>query len=277
MKNFISKNVFKQHASLLSMLIYLTFIFVATQIIFFIIHYNISNLLESLTSSTLNNQLLHPFILLPLVGFLLTQLLSYTLFIAWIWFIATASGELCKFSRFITYLLGIALWFIGCIAILTLNNDWYPNSFFSQVLRDQVLLTDKINFSLLLISGTILSIATLVEEIETDNIVTNKVLQKSIGIYQVDPKTGFLTVLPAIEHYYQQTKQQAIMQEDWLLTRIPASTAHRLTKHNNALIFKTFHLPAYFVLVNMKTLQWTIGLTSPLAKQAPIKKITSRV
>lgn len=113
-----------------------------------------------------------------------------------------------------------------------------------------------------------------IAEIETASIVANQVLQKSIGIYQIDPSTGLLTVLPELEKSYLKTKQRAVLHGQWLLAKMPGSIGHKLLKAaDHHWQFASIQLPSYFVLANLQTYQWTIGLSSPLAKQAPVDEL----
>jgi hypothetical protein len=40
---------------------------------------------------------------------------------------------------------------------------------------------------------------------------------------------------------------------------------------------KSFVIPPYYVLANLKTGQWTIGLSSQLAKKAPVDQLLRRL
>lgn len=123
-----------QHASLLSILIAFTLIAIAAQIIFFIIHYKVSDLLDSLVQSSLKAQILHPVVLIPLIGFLLTQVVSYSVFIAWIWFISISISTLFQLSPRKQFWLALLVWTLHCGVILSLNNYFYPDSFFARLL-----------------------------------------------------------------------------------------------------------------------------------------------
>ncbi len=150
-----------RHTRLLDMLICLTLLCVATQIIFFAIHYQVSDLLDTMVSHSIGRQFFHPVIFLPLLGFFLIQLISYVLFVVWIWLIATACGELGQFSRFKIYLFGLLVWLISWIAIFTLNNYFFPHSFFSQLFRHEIIASDKFNNVLALVSCGFLCLTSL--------------------------------------------------------------------------------------------------------------------
>lgn len=124
----------KKNASILSILICLTFIAVAAQITFFTIHYKVSDLLDSFVQSSLKAEMIHSVILLPLLGFFLIQLASYAVFVAWVWFVSISISELFKFSKRVTFWVSLLLWFICCSTILSLNNYYYPDSFFASLI-----------------------------------------------------------------------------------------------------------------------------------------------
>ena len=92
-------------------------------------------------------------------------------------------------------------------------------------------------------------------EIETDHIYIEKVIKHQIGIYGVNPETGLLTMHPFASSSIQKNKQLAIWQDEWILAHYPS------TKRRKKII------PAYFVLANVKTGEWTVGLDSDFAKK----------
>lgn len=121
----------KKPARLLPILIWLTLIAITSQIIFFLIHYKVSDLLDSLVQSSLKSDMLHAVILLPLIQFFLIQFISYSALIAWVWFITTAISELFRLPQRAIFWLGLFIWFTSCCAILSLNNYFFPDSFFA--------------------------------------------------------------------------------------------------------------------------------------------------
>ncbi|MCW5583507.1 MAG: sulfatase-like hydrolase/transferase [Gammaproteobacteria bacterium] len=121
----------QKQSRLLSMLIWLTLLFIVAQLAFFLIHYKVTELVDSLVKASIMLQLLHPVILLPIVGFIFIQTIAYVLFVIWIWFISISLGELFAFSQVKTYWLGVALWCLACATMLTLNHYYFPSSFFA--------------------------------------------------------------------------------------------------------------------------------------------------
>lgn len=106
-----------------------------------------------------------------------------------------------------------------------------------------------------------------ISEIESKNIFIEQVLKHAIGIYQINPKTGLLFVKSAAEKSIIQNKQRAVLFDNWLVAQYPAKTYSKFTVKG----YQYYNLPAYIVIVNLKTGQWDIGLDTPLAKIAPMK------
>lgn len=146
---------------LVGMLFCLTLLFLATQISLFCVHYPVSALLDSLVQSSLSLSMLHPVVFLPILQFILLQLFAYALLIAWITFLANTLQQLFKLSSQMTYWLGVGCYFLAVILILTLNNAYHPNSFFTELFQNQDWYADDRNNTLLAISGACLGGVTL--------------------------------------------------------------------------------------------------------------------
>lgn len=129
----------QKSSSLLGMLSCLTLLFVGGQLSFFIIHYKVTSLIDSLVKVSILLQLMHPVVLVPLLLFITLQVLAYVLLIAWVGWMATAMGEWWRFSKTTTLWIGIALWATACLAIVALNYTFFPDSFFSQPLAQWTL------------------------------------------------------------------------------------------------------------------------------------------
>lgn len=113
-------------------------------------------------------------------------------------------------------------------------------------------------------------------EIETNEIKVEKVLKKTIDLYQLNPKNGYVFVKPTAEKAIIEGKQRAVLLGDWILARYPASQRMKLTRSNlrsKAMENVNYLQPAYYVLANIKTGAWTIGLDTALAKQAPLSEL----
>lgn len=114
-------------------------------------------------------------------------------------------------------------------------------------------------------------------ELETNHIEVEKVVKGAIHLYAVDPKNGYLYIKPTAESAVLQNKQRAILMGPWLLARYPASSRNSLIRIKGALATKTYILPAYYVLANTQTGQWTVGLDTALAKKAPVRELQQRL
>ena len=94
--------------------------------------------------------------------------------------------------------------------------------------------------------------------IETDHIFIEKVIKHEIGIYRINASNGLLTMDPIASQSILKNKQLAVWQGDWMLAHYPASKRHKKI------------IPSYFVLANVKTGEWTVGLDSAFAKTGPV-------
>ena len=106
------------------------------------------------------------------------------------------------------------------------------------------------------------------EDIKNTNIVENKIIHRAIGFYTINPKNGLLHVKPVAEKLITRDKQYGVLLGDWFLVKYPISK-HKKLALTRATTFKIVKTPSYFVLVNLKTKQWTIGLDTTFAKHAP--------
>ncbi|HLB42896.1 MAG TPA: sulfatase-like hydrolase/transferase [Gammaproteobacteria bacterium] len=116
-------------------------------------------------------------------------------------------------------------------------------------------------------------------EIETDNIYIEKVLRKQINVYRVHPDSGLLFISPEDEKYIVQAKQRAVLQDGWLLAYYPMTFVTTLVRSlsSTALTPNIIFRNPYYVLVNLKSGQWTIGLSSAWAKSAPIDSLKQQL
>jgi hypothetical protein len=101
-------------------------------------------------------------------------------------------------------------------------------------------------------------------EIETDHIYIEKVIKHEIGIYGISGK-GLLTMNPPAAQSIIKNKQLAIFRGDWILAHFPTSLRNKKV------------IPAYFVLANVKTGQWTVELDSNFAKKSPVQALNQEL
>ncbi|MBA3661252.1 MAG: sulfatase-like hydrolase/transferase [Gammaproteobacteria bacterium] len=119
------------HKLLLFRLTYLTIFWIVAQIIFFMIHYHVAGLMDSLASSPMRSALWKPVVLLPLLQFIVLQLLAYMVFVAFIYFLTISINAFTKRSHSTLQMLGISLWILSIISLLMMNQALYPHSFFA--------------------------------------------------------------------------------------------------------------------------------------------------
>ena len=109
-----------------------------------------------------------------------------------------------------------------------------------------------------------------IEEIETDKIEVDKVLKHRLGAYRIRSNDGLIFLNPTAEKSLIKNKQRAVLLGDWLLAKYPEQKRLRLTPTKNGLMeMEPYVIEPYYVLMNLKTKKWTIGLSSAFAKTAP--------
>lgn len=118
-----------------------------------------------------------------------------------------------------------------------------------------------------------------IAEIETNNIQAEKVVMRMAHAYHVDANDGLLQLNPAAAQGMIAAKQLAVRSGDWLLAYYPASTRAGLVRDasGSKLVIKEQTTRPYFVLVNLRTDEWTIGLDSPWGRQAPRMALLSKL
>ena len=95
-----------------------------------------------------------------------------------------------------------------------------------------------------------------VAETESNKIFIEKVIQKTIGAYRIDPNSGLLILTPNAEKTIIANKQHAVISGDWLLARYPAEMRYKAEPiariRNKSVILTPSLMPPYMVLVNLK-------------------------
>jgi arylsulfatase A-like enzyme len=144
-------------ARLIHMLVCLSLLLIFAQVAFFFVHYKVSEIIDSLASSSIAQAFLHPVIWLPILIFVGIQLLAYGLIIAWAAFVSISLYELFKLSSIFIYWFGISIWLLNFSIIFALNAYYYPGSFFAEFLQD----TFWVNFFLMIGLTLLLIVAAL--------------------------------------------------------------------------------------------------------------------
>lgn len=148
--------------SLFLSLLRLTFVFIAAQLTFFFVHYKVSQIMDALANTTILQGMAHSIILIPVMEFIVIQLIAYGLLVLWLWFISISFGEFFKLSETATYRCGILIWIVACSGLMALNYVLFPGSFFAEPFHDYLWLATLAPFLLVvalitLVSGTILA------------------------------------------------------------------------------------------------------------------------
>jgi arylsulfatase A-like enzyme len=117
------------------------------------------------------------------------------------------------------------------------------------------------------------------EEIEKQGISVEKVLAKTVKLYRMDPQSGLVFIKKEAEKGMEKNKQEAIVQGDWLLAQFPESARTEMI-HSGAPGAAALHTrinPAYMVLVNLRTGDWTLELNNAFASTAPLKSLREQL
>lgn len=129
-----------QKITILKPIVFLTFFFIAWQLLFVWLNILSNNMLETIVSSSIALSYLKSTIIMrQLIFFILAQIFLYTLFIWIIWYIALSTGELFHWQNKHTRFFGILLWMITIIGVMTANCYYFPTSFFSDLISKHLL------------------------------------------------------------------------------------------------------------------------------------------
>lgn len=118
-------------SSLFFILVSLTILFILAQVSFFIVHYSVTDLFDTLIRNAAATKILNKVILLPMLIYVMLQIFAYGVIVAWLWFITISISYWLKFSFFTTYIFGVFCWVLAVAAILGFNSEYYPHSFFA--------------------------------------------------------------------------------------------------------------------------------------------------
>jgi hypothetical protein len=119
------------HKKLLVILIVLTSIIIIAQYAYFISQNIINHLDDSILRSPLVHAFLRPIVLVPFMQYLFFQMIWYVLFVTWIWLLTVTLQRRYALKNWQTYFTGCLLWLCAVIAVLALNNHFYPHSYFA--------------------------------------------------------------------------------------------------------------------------------------------------
>ncbi len=117
----------------------LTVLFVFAQILFLFAHCYAENMEEMFSVAARQQLYFSTMETIGLIQFIAAQLLLYAFYIYILWFTVTSLNDLAAPRRINTKLLSIGLWCISIAAILTANINFVPHSFFSLLIRNNIL------------------------------------------------------------------------------------------------------------------------------------------
>jgi arylsulfatase A-like enzyme len=94
-------------------------------------------------NNVFSNTLLHEIftsrvVVLSLLQLLVAQLVTYAVYICAIWYAAVSIGEFYKLQWQRVYHLGVFIWFFSVITIISANNYFFPRSFFSTLINENI-------------------------------------------------------------------------------------------------------------------------------------------
>jgi len=116
-----------------------------------------------------------------------------------------------------------------------------------------------------------------ISEIETDHIEIEKVVNRTIHLYQMDPQNGRIFVKPSAAKGVLENKQRAVLLGPWILAYYPRTLRSKFIFEEHYVKSKNYILPAYYVLANIKTGEWTLGLDTAFAQKAPVQELLAQL
>ena len=107
--------------------------------------------------------------------------------------------------------------------------------------------------------GVMMQTGLNVVNLKSEQIPVQKMLDKGLNFYQVDPKTGLVTLQESHLPKLIKDKAHSIRYENWYLVAFPAAYFAKIDKPEPRAI-----------LINLQTGEWTDNLASSFAQQAPL-------
>lgn len=105
-----------------------------------------------------------------------------------------------------------------------------------------------------------------VVDLKSQNVKLDTVVNRGMNFYQVDPKTGLLSLQESYLPYLIKNKARSILYKNWYLLALPRS------------YFKKDPVPEpRAALIDLKTGQWTDNLASDFAHRAPVALMLKRM
>ncbi len=105
---------------------------------------------------------------------------------------------------------------------------------------------------------------------EKEDISVSDVLQATTQLYELNFKSGLISIKLADEKFMNHAKQFGLVEGDWFLVKYPSFRRNRLVFKDNVPIADNFVQPPYYILINLKTGMWTTELDTPFALHSPV-------
>lgn len=85
---------------------------------------------------------------------------------------------------------------------------------------------------------------------------------------------GNIYINPIANESIIKNKQHAVILGNWLLAHYPTATKYMLKANaEHKLVMQPVVMPAHYIVMNLQTRQWTIGLTDHFAQSAPLETL----
>jgi arylsulfatase A-like enzyme len=112
-----------------------------------------------------------------------------------------------------------------------------------------------------------------IDALEKEDISVSDVLQKTVQLYEVNFKSGLISIKLADEKLMNHDKQFGLVQGDWFLVKYPSFQRTRLRVSGKETIAEIYTQPSYYILINLKSGAWTTELDTPFALNSPVQSL----
>ena len=129
----------KTQPRIVDTLILLTCLFVFAQILFCFAFVQASGSTSVIAHYLMKYVFTSKIAIFGLIQFVAGQALLYTLWIWFVWYLTTSNSELFSLSSRKKYLVGVFIWMISLVAIITANTYYVPYSIFAELVRHDLL------------------------------------------------------------------------------------------------------------------------------------------
>jgi hypothetical protein len=115
-------------------------------------------------------------------------------------------------------------------------------------------------------------------EIEQQHIVVESVIKAGMSYFYINPKNYLLTIAPLVMQTLLENKERAVLQGDWLLAYYPKSKRYKFKwMSQGGVKIDEYVIPPFFVLVNLKTGQWTQESDNRFFAASPANRLAAQL